>query len=427
MKTLFTFILTALLLLSSSCSTISVSKVPEKPSTTSKRNGILYCLPKTLFNVQVTIERTTEMPSYLYKEGGSKIIDLLILQHKLFDLKVITKEDSSFALTAINITPVTTADSAQLYFAEFRRRNALFISRKDRFRLDSGLFLTEGTTAFEDETSDVVLTVAGKVISSMFGGGAFTTAQSTSGLFKEHDSTLIMYINSVLLRIVEIRGIKKEILSGEMSAGVYNTDISLLLKKLTEEEEHLISLICGTKKVTVQKESFLIDPKEGNNILFNFTKNNGIEKNSTSLSDNTVVLFIQPNSLRERTDALFREKETQISKRNHGIYYRIPYNNHVEITRGGKLLLEEGVTIPQLGSVAFLPSKISFFASNISYEIDGKTGALKGFDTDGKSLNMESIDKVFESLEQISDNKISRLENSVKIIELQQQIENLQR
>ena len=408
----------------SACSAISVSKLPEDPANIkpSNHNGIVYCLPKTHFDIQVTVEKTIVEPSEFFeknKEGFLKSVE-----QKTPWLKYYPKKDSVYKLTSIKLIPVIVPDSSELYYAEFRRNNALFLKKKEQFTLSNGLYLKEGSMSFEDQTSDVIVDLGIKLGTLFIGGpaGFLATAQSSN---QRDSSDLLIRLNIILDRIVDIQKIKKSILDGKAEEKIYNSEFSVLLTKLEQEEQELIELVRGKKRVSAEQRTFSIDPKVGSNTMFYFTQTGGISDDD--IDARAVYFILEQNSLKPRLDSLLSKKELRIKSRNHGIYYRIPFHTNLKIYYREELILSEPVTIPQLGSVSFLPSKIALRSNDIQYTLDEKSGALIKFDASGEGLNPENIKKITEAVTQLSENKISSLENEIKLKELQDQLDSLNR
>ncbi len=398
----------------SSCSTISVSKI-DPDATKIKpphRNGVSYCLPKTRFEIQVTIEKTQTEPSLFFKADNNKFNDAVT--KKTPWLVYYTKSDSTFNITALKLIPEVVPDSTQLYYAAFRRNNALFLKRKETFTLSNGLYLTEGSMSFEDRTANVLIDSGIKLAKAVAAAQAFNN---------QNDSILMVELHAILDRIVVIRKIKKVILDGKAEEKIYNSEFSLLLTKLEQEEQELVEQVRGKKQVSIEKHTFHVDPKVGRNVMFYFTQSDGISDDD--IDQRAVYFTISQNSLKPRLDSLLNKKENQIKSRNHGIYYRIPYTTELVVRWDKKDLLRSEVTIPQLGSVAFLPSKVSFFASEISYTLDEKTGALITFKANGEGISLESTKKILDAASQLSEDKIKRLENEIKLKELQEKLDSL--
>jgi hypothetical protein len=179
----------------------------------------------------------------------------------------------------------------------------------------------------------------------------------------------------------------------------------------------------GKKTVKTTKTVHSFDPSQLQNSLVYFSKEKGL---SLTLTDNTfkpVSITIPPNQVETCITAFFDRKNDVIKRK--GIYYRIPYTTELVVRWDGKDLLRSTVSIPQLGSVGFLPSKIAVRSNDIRYTLDEKTGALITFEANGEGLSLESTQKVLDAVSKLPEDQIKRLENEIKLKELQKQLDSL--
>jgi Domain of unknown function (DUF4831) len=442
--TIITFTITVLIL--SSCYTLQVNKLDCKTITQNekslKENGIIYSLPKKEFQLEITVEQTISVPSPLIKVDTHFRMAIKPIE---WQLDLIRNDTITYKITDVKLLERSIPDSEHVYFVSLLGDRALFFKASHSFSFSSGIFLTQSKNVTEDQTGEFIAeaipfllkTATNGLLPGLGLGNSFipkglSIEEFALEIVKDNKSQKVKpekavprsITEQVVDRILILQEERRVILSGFAPEVVYKREhTTLLLKEIDKEIATLIMFIEGKKTIKTTKTVYSFDPSQLPNPLVYFSKEKGL-----SLTDNTlkpISITIPPNQVETCITAFF-DRKNEINKRK-GIYYRIPYTTELVVRWDGKDLLRTPIVIPQLGSVGFLPSKIAVRSNDIRYTLDEKTGALITFEANGEGLSLESTQKVLDAVSKLPEDQIKRLENEIKLKELQEQLDSLNR
>lgn len=403
-----------------SCSTYQVNKVGANNPT---KNGRHYYLPKTILDIVVTYEETTnEVSPYStnvnYTTEVAKIAG---------PLNLISSNSKAYKIVDVEIVETTIPDNSQLYYIQFNRTNALFLNKKYLFETTNQGILTSGLTESEDYTVDFMantISTAGSIAAKVFFGGGAGAAAPGGGPNSE--------IAWLVQRFNEIRTSKMNLLTGVYANG-YDS-FGDLMKELIKEEETLEKLIGGTITKKIKKQGFRIDPSIGTTTITNFAQAAGIGSGNP-INLNISTLFNENVKIAAMTAA----KVQEVKDRNIGIYFKEPAIFLVEVTYNNETLKKLVTNLPQFAEVSFLPSKIGTTKNSIGFTIDPKTGVLLKMDASSSGPSMDAIKALNSSLSELPtqlknkpkadfedmEKRIKEMELMIKEKGLQKQLDSL--
>lgn len=148
------------------------------------------------------------------------------------------------------------------------------------------------------------------------------------------------------------------LVTGYQEVNYSKESLEFMISELRKTQNEYLSLFKGNSRVTVSKHKFYVTPQQSEEGLLEslckFSINTGIlPKNSPT--GESVNLTITPVN-RNKNLADFSKQREQMTKKNRGLYYRIPQQTRVSVSSGANVLFENIELISQLGIVTYLPA-----------------------------------------------------------------------
>ena len=171
-------------------------------------------------------------------------------------------------------------------------------------------------------------------------------------------------------KIVEIRKAKFYLISGDVEMASNPETFNTMYKNLEAMEQEYISLLLGKRVCRkVVKTVYVIPSKEvPTQTVAKFSETNGLTEGTGGSGNMITVQTLSLNT----TAAINAPSQSAIESMSYEnkVFYRVPETAQVKVTCGNATLLEDRVTINQLGAMLMAP------LTNAKLEFDTETGQI---------------------------------------------------
>jgi hypothetical protein len=361
---LFVFII--ILLFIGSCSVnkrlaVQKSSIMPLSDTSSIREGsIVYGLPRTVFTVDVIMERTIEIPGPYARYAG----DLLGLDN------VIRSESESWEIKSINVRTHDELDPSEFYIIQSSsvfQTNALAL-KKEGFILDlNPVFLNsnENQAIITDQQikQDRLLDLGSDEYYQQHNDTAYKRVNIDSAfiripyiLEKKKKLTVDQLAEKAAKRLMEMRDGKHLILTGEANVFPQSDAAIIEMNRLESEYTELFS---GKIVKEVKKFSYQVVPEKEMAgkpvIIFRFSEQKGPVAAEVKEGIPVTVGFIPEHKTKNLT-IITKNQAQQSGSRFDKLFYRVPDMVNMKISIGNEFLFNSRKLVYQFGEVVQLPS-----------------------------------------------------------------------
>lgn len=324
-----------------------------KNATPGQQNGLYYSLPLTMLKLDFIIEETELEPSPLSDYASNFMSSADYVDYKTTEYRLID----------VRMSTVASPDPNAMFFVAFGSSRG---GGKVQFdMLPNGIIRGVGMgNAVTEMNMEVVENVEEckeqPVVSTNKGLMKLMTAgKSNSQLAKE-----------VADKIEEIRKAKFYLISGDVEMASNPETFNAMYQKLDEMEKEYTSLLLGKRVAkTVVKSVYVIPNKEVTyQTVAKFSTREGL---TTGTSGSGEMIAVQTLSLNSTAsiNAPSQSAVESMSYQNQ-VFYRVPEMANVKVSCGDKTLIEDRVTVNQLGALLTAPF------TNASMVFDTKTGQI---------------------------------------------------
>ena len=365
-KTILVFIILGLLSFLWSCKpsmeVIHISNSDEQI----KCNGIIYHLPRTVFEVEVELNYEVLIPGP-FNKYANKYLSIT---------SVPFQEEESYSIDEIKVSSLSEPDPDAAFLIKskksfpqisFSNRNLIQGVNIDDFVTESPAeFLHEKSTCIpNDELTEPFFT-------DLSVKRNFINMLDTTYKVIEIDSVyqkIPVYNNVITSKELEQKAeeaanyiIKIRKRRFKLEAGMYEVfpdgrALKQMLKELDELEQEYLSLFVGKKYVFdySYKETFVPEKQleKKDIILFWFSEEEGISKNETALSR---PIYLNCEALPQtKTVESFYKQQNEYKPKYNGLYYRIPGKCRIIIKDGEYIMSNDIFDVAQFGLLNSLP------------------------------------------------------------------------
>jgi len=351
-----------------------------------KKNTILYFLPRTVFNITVTVETEYFFPGP-FSEYADKYLTIKNVE---------TVEKVSSDIKSISIIPISEPDPNSAYLV-FPKKNNFAISYSP-----SGVIKSFGSIDNAASTCQVYSSVN---LPEFYNGDFsftdlsvkrnFTDITDTTYKVVQFDSVFqkIPVYNKVITSkeyeqkaeeaanfIIKIRKRKFKLMTGQFDSETPPADVNAMIKELDELEKEYLALFIG-KSITIENDynsRFIpdINEKDSKLVLFYLSDSKGIV-NEEIIDSEPVYCLLTNFGITAEADRFYnRQNQKKYKNKNKGLYYRMPGLGSIKIALGDVIYSEQRLLIPQFGYTNFLPSAI-FKNKNLNIIFDENLGSVK--------------------------------------------------
>jgi hypothetical protein len=334
--------------------------LPLSDTITMREGSIVYGLPKSVFTVFVTMERTIEKPGPYVRFAG----DLLGLDN------VILNENESWSITSVTVKAHEELDPSEFYVI---KSNTNFQTNVLTLRKE-GLILDLNPGVFYNGENQKVGT--GSDINSYFlndlGSDEYYQVQRDTAykrvavdstfiripyaVEKKKKLTIDQLAEKAAKRIMDLRDGRFLILTGEATVFPQNeapiNEINRLEKAYTE-------LFTGKTFTETRTFTYLIDPLKnmaGKPVtLFQFSELTG-PVDSKMTGGKPVIVELTPELKTKNITLLYKKQVEPQTPKFDKLFYRVPDVVNMKISLGSEVLFNSRKLIYQFGEVINLPS-----------------------------------------------------------------------
>jgi hypothetical protein len=368
MKILRNTIILATVILIISCSAnkkvaenIRISKLEAAASV--KDGSIVYGLPRSVFNIVVTMERTVEIPGPYWQYAG----DLLGLD------KVIKNESEYWTIDGVSVESREELDPSQFYVIESNSEfetNVLSLRNEGLIMdLDPAIYYTAGNQKGEGRSEN------NRFVSADLGSDEYYMVQRDTAFRRVNvDSTFIRIpyivekkkkLSDELLaeraakRLMEMRDGKHLILSGESNVFPQSDAAINEMNRLEREYTELFTGKTYREKRTFTYQVIPSTEMAGKPFrLFQFSELTGPVSDNQPGGDPVMIELVsekrtQPLTLVKKT--IVKSEEEQPTDK---LFYRVPDVVNMKISLGNESLFNSRRLVYQFGEVIQLPANL---------------------------------------------------------------------
>ena len=325
-----------------------------KNVTPGQQNGLYYSLPQTMLKLDFVIEEVQleKGPLSDYASNSFEMED------------IVEYETTEYRLLDVKMSTVASPDPNALFFVTMT--SARGGSKLQFDVLPNGIIRSVGVgndaETVEPESKPIQEKPRCCREECDFGDGfvGLMTAGKTNG----------MLAKEVADKIAEIRKAKFYLISGDVEMASNPETFNAMYKKLDDMEKEYTSLLLG-KRVTkkVVQTVYVIPNKEVP--TQSVAKFSEIEGLTVGTSGSGSIITVQTLSL-GTTAAITAPSQSAVESMSYEnkVFYRLPETANVKVTFEGDTLLEERVTVNQLGQLLMAP------VTNTKLVFDPETGQI---------------------------------------------------
>lgn len=313
---------------------------------------LTYSLPSTTIMLEVEAEQEC-----FYAGPYAKYAE------KYLGIKARQKDETTFQLTEVRMTPLVEADQSRRYTINVKKGQI------------DGSFLrlsAEGLISFSDARygdpsawrfpTDSQGDFAGKGVSSNLTSESATLYRSGKGKASVRQDMLVgktteQKAAETAEMIIKLREQRLQIVTGDTDATYSGEAMGAAINEITRLEEEYMTLFVGYSVCQTQKMRFEVVPSADQEnqmyIAFRLSDTEGLVP-ADNLSGKPVILQVLPQEFAQTEVTV----EEQKNKKEVLAYYRIPAVCTVKLMDGANLLLQSRMPVYQLGQESSLPMNV---------------------------------------------------------------------
>ena len=336
---------------------LALPKLASAQKNVDPEGYLTYSLPSTsiVLEVEAVQEKFYVGPYAKYAE-------------KYLGIKARQKDETTFQLTEIKMTPLLEADQSRRYTVNVKKGqiDATFL------KLASGGLISFSDAKFGDESvwrfpTETQSDFAGKGVSSNLTSQTTTLYRSDSKT-SAYDKVAVrqdMLVEKTLEQraaetaemILKLRKQRLQIVTGDTDATYSGEAMGAAIAEITRLEEEYMMLFAGYSEYQTQKMRFEVIPDAANEsnmyVAFRLSDTAGLVP-ADNLSGKPVIMEIVPQAF---ADAAVSAADAK-NKKETVAYYRIPAICTVRLMDGASLLLQSRMPVYQLGRESSLPVNV---------------------------------------------------------------------
>ena len=315
---------------------------------------VTYSLPSTVIALEVDA-----VQEKFYAGPYAKFAE------KYLGIKARQKDEASYQLTSVKMTPYVEADQSRRYSLELPKGQGPAFLKLTAQGLVS---ISDGGSS---ESTNWRFPTAGKGDFSDKGVSSNLTSESTT-LYrndkKESEYNKVSVQQNMIVEkslekkaaetaqmILDIRDQRLRIVTGDTDATYSGAAMGAAIDELTRLEKEYMTLFIGYSEYQTQSMSFDIVPSADREsqmyVAFRMSENGGLVP-ADNISGKPVIMEIVPQT--------FAQPEVEKEKKDKevGVYFRIPAACTVRLLDGMDLILQSRMPIYQLGRESSIPVNV---------------------------------------------------------------------
>jgi hypothetical protein len=345
----------------------------EEQSEFSHKDGMFYFLPRTVINVEVTVEKTDKVKGP-YSAYSSKYLGISNPIHE---------NSTSYRIADIQIKTLNEPDPEKIFFLVFpksnNKKNQLMITLKE-----NGII--ESVNVHEDSISSQMQQFKSASLNNDFSNQIEPFKMFINDNIMEKVDTLFEFIHLDTMTIekqiyqkstieksmeqkareaseyiIMLNELKVNLISGYQEVDYDETTLRQMIGEIDKLIGEYMSLFIGKTITQTMTYNFTYTPesstKNNSIFLFSIDKNSGLsDTESTDLSQN-IYIELMPSLTTSKIEPIVSSQSSD-TKHRKGFYYNIPEKTKIILTKDkSNVLFESNIMINQFGVVHFLPAK----------------------------------------------------------------------
>ena len=326
--------------------------------------GAVYYLPKTVINVNLTIEKTSYTPGELCQYA-----DRYLRINNISD-----KEDVQYKIAEVTLATDAMPDEKKLYHILFTGNSTAPLVRLD----ESGILLGINTEVPTPSVEELKQPVAQPKIPDPQN---YLTEEMLMVGSKAKMAELIAK------EIYDIRESKNLLLRGQNDNMPKDGEaLRIILEGMNEQEQAFMQLFTGTVTTEVTTHTFQVIPEgEADRVLLGrFSRKLGL-LHKDDLGGTPIYIDIKNRNTVPEVEINDADKSSLLAKKDSkkrktskqdGLVYNLPGKADVKVYNNTSTLAEAIISLSQFGNTETLSSSLFSKKKNVKVVLDPHTGAL---------------------------------------------------
>ena len=320
--------------------------------------GVVYYLPKTVINVNVTVEKTTYTPGELcqYADRYLRISYISV------------KEDVQCAIKEVTVTPSAIANTEKPYHIKFTTNSVAPLVQLD----EAGILMAINTTHIESDAAEKASTTDAKELNPR----SYMTEEMLMTGSKAKMAEL------VAKEIYNIRESKSLLLRGQNDNMPKDGEaLRIILDGINEQEQALMQLFVGTTVTEVTTQTFQVIPESDieHLLLGRFSRKLGV-LHKDDLGGAPLYIDIKGKQVAAADTVATTGKKKQLMPKTKtkldGLVYNLPGKATVKVYNNTTTLAEATMPLAQFGTEETLATALFTKKKDIKITLEPHTGAL---------------------------------------------------
>ncbi|MBR5149323.1 MAG: DUF4831 family protein [Bacteroidaceae bacterium] len=320
--------------------------------------GVVYYLPKTVINVNVTVEKTTYTPGELCQYA-----DRYLRISNISD-----KEDVQCAIKEVTVTPSAIANTEKPYHIKFTTNSVAPLVQLD----EAGILMAINTTHPESDAAEKASATDAKELNPR----SYMTEEMLMTGSKAKMAEL------VAKEIYNIRESKSLLLRGQNDNMPKDGEaLRIILDGINEQEQALMQLFVGTTVTKVTTQTFQVIPESDieHLLLGRFSRKLGV-LHKDDLGGAPLYIDIKGKQVAAADTVATTGKKKQLMPKTKtkldGLVYNLPGKATVKVYNNTTTLAEATMPLAQFGTEETLATALFTKKKDIKITLEPHTGAL---------------------------------------------------
>lgn len=320
--------------------------------------GVVYYLPKTVINVNVTVEKTIYTPGELCQYA-----DRYLRISNISD-----KEDVQCAIKEVTVTPSAIANTEKPYHIKFATNSVAPLVQLD----EAGILMAINTTHPESDAAEKASTTDAKELNPR----SYMTEEMLMTGSKAKMAEL------VAKEIYNIRESKSLLLRGQNDNMPKDGEaLRIILDGINEQEQALMQLFVGTTVTEVTTQTFQVIPESDieHLLLGRFSRKLGV-LHKDDLGGAPLYIDIKGKQVAAADTVATTGKKKQLMPKTKtkldGLVYNLPGKATVKVYNNTTTLAEATMPLAQFGTEETLATALFTKKKDIKITLEPHTGAL---------------------------------------------------
>ena len=341
-----------------SAAVLALTPVLASAQKSDPQGSLTYCLPSTVINLEV--EAVQEK---FYAGPYAKFAE------KYLGIKVRQKDETTYQLVQVNLTPSVEADQSERY---------VLPSNKGKIDASFLKLSSAGLVSFSDAASggETRWRFPARTTGDFSDKGVSSNLTSEATVLYKNDrkeseyNKVSVQQNMIVAKtpeqkaaetaemILDLRKQRLQIVTGDTDATYSGEAMAAAINELTRLEKEYMTLFTGYTETQMQKKNFEILPEADREsqryIAFRLSDVAGLVP-ADNLSGKPVVLELIPQEIAPiETSDETAKKHPAVSA-----YYRVPAVCTVKLIEGVDVLLQTRIPVYQLGVISTIPANVN--------------------------------------------------------------------